>query len=251
MSSARFLVVPNKRIEQEFRMIKWKPTTITILSIVTIILLASCGSLNSFPSDIQNAVQTSIPTLPPVVATGYPVPNVPTSTVAGDRPSSAPVPTSTITENQSGSTLVPTIDSSLASFLPRPDMTPGEADPRVTQADIHQTICTSGYTKTVRPPESVTEPMKRQSILDYGLADRKLGDYEYDHLIPLEIGGAPQDTKNLWPEPVTGKWNSYIKDKLENKLNQLVCDNQLDLTTAQQAIASDWIAAYLKYVGTP
>jgi hypothetical protein len=93
--------------------------------------------------------------------------------------------------------------------------------------------------------------MKRQSILDYGLADRKLGDYEYDHLIPLEIGGAPQDTKNLWPEPVTGKWNSYIKDKLENKLNQLVCDNQLDLTTAQQAIASDWIAAYLKYVGTP
>jgi hypothetical protein len=82
--------------------------------------------------DIKNAVQTSIPTLPPVVATGYPVPNVPTSTVAGDRSSSAPVSTSTITENQSGSTLVPTIDSSLASFLPRPDMTPGEADPRVT-----------------------------------------------------------------------------------------------------------------------
>jgi hypothetical protein len=50
---------------------------------------------------------------------------------------------------------------------------------------------------------------------------------------------------------VTGKWNSYIKDKLENKLNQLVCDNQLDLTIAQQVIASDWIAAYLKYVGTP
>ena len=80
-SLTRFLVMPNKGIEQEFRMIKWKPTKITILSIVTMILLASCGSLNSFPSDIQNAVQTSIPTLPSVVAKGYPVPNVPTSTV--------------------------------------------------------------------------------------------------------------------------------------------------------------------------
>src|ERR1035437_206614 len=131
-------------------MVKCKPTKITILSIVTMVLLASCGSLNSFPSDIQNVVQTSIPTLPPAVATGYPVPNVLTSTAAGDRSSSASVPTGIITGNQSGSTLAPTIDPSLASFLPRPDMTPGEADSRVTQADIHQTICTSGYTKTVR-----------------------------------------------------------------------------------------------------
>jgi hypothetical protein len=93
--------------------------------------------------------------------------------------------------------------------------------------------------------------MKKQSILDYGLADRKLGDYEYDHLIPLEIGGAPEDTKNLWPEPDKGLWSSLVKDKLENKLNQLVCDGQLPLVTAQQAMASNWIAAYIKYIGTP
>ena len=93
--------------------------------------------------------------------------------------------------------------------------------------------------------------MKKQSILVYGLVDRKLGDYEYDHLIPLEIGGASQDTKNLWPETHSGEWNSNVKDKLENKLHQLVCDGQLDLTTAQQAIAENWIAAYLKYIGTP
>jgi hypothetical protein len=29
-----------------------------------------------------------------------------------------------------------------------------------------------------------------------------------------------------------------------------VCDSKLDLTTAQRAIAVDWIGAYKKYVGT-
>jgi hypothetical protein len=36
---------------------------------------------------------------------------------------------------------------------------------------------------------------------------------------------------------------SKIKETLENKLNQLICDNQLDLTIAQQVIASNWITA--------
>jgi hypothetical protein len=27
------------------------------------------------------------------------------------------------------------------------------------------------------------------------------GDYELDHLVPLEVGGAPSTATNLWPEP--------------------------------------------------
>jgi hypothetical protein len=38
-----------------------------------------------------------------------------------------------------------------------------------------------------------------------------------------------------------------VKDRLENRLHQMVCAGELDLTTAQQAIASDWIAAYKRY----
>jgi hypothetical protein len=41
-----------------------------------------------------------------------------------------------------------------------------------------------------------------------------------------------------------------MKDRLENRLHQMVCAGQLDLTTAQQAIASDWVAAYKRY-GSP
>jgi hypothetical protein len=69
----------------------------------------------------------------------------------------------------------------------------------VTQANIDQTICVSGYTTTVRPPESVTEAVKVRAMAAYGLAG--LGSYELDHLIPLELGGAPADIRNLWPEP--------------------------------------------------
>ena len=46
----------------------------------------------------------------------------------------------------------------------------------------------------------------------------------------------------------TSPWNAQVKDGLEDKLHKLVCSGQLDLKTAQQAIASNWIEAYKKYV---
>jgi hypothetical protein len=75
-------------------------------------------------------------------------------------------------------------------------------------------------------------------------------DYEEDHLIPLTVGGNPRDPKNLWPEPWNGPYGAHVKDKLENKLHSLVCDGMLTLEEAQKAIATDWIAAYEKYVGS-
>jgi len=41
-----------------------------------------------------------------------------------------------------------------------------------------------------------------------------------------------------------------VKDKLENRLHKLVCVGAIDLQTAQRAIATNWIEAYRKYVGT-
>ena len=67
-------------------------------------------------------------------------------------------------------------------------------------------------------------------------------------LIPLSLGGS-NSTKNLWPESyLTEPWNAHTKDQLEYKLLQLVRSGQVDLHTAQQEIAVDWITAYKKYV---
>jgi hypothetical protein len=41
-----------------------------------------------------------------------------------------------------------------------------------------------------------------------------------------------------------------VKDALEDRLRQMVCGGQLDLTTAQHEIAVNWIAAYKKYFHT-
>ena len=70
--------------------------------------------------------------------------------------------------------------------------TPGAIDPRVTQANLGQTICRrGGYTGSVRPPESYTEALKRSQIPAYGAyRGSSLSDYEEDHLVSLELGGS-------------------------------------------------------------
>jgi hypothetical protein len=131
--------------------------------------------------------------------------------------------------------------------LPDPSCTPGAISPAVGQAKLTSTICRSGYTETVRPSESITEPEKAASLLAYGDAGPPHV-YEYDHLVPLELGGAPNDPRNLWPEP-GGAPNP--KDELEGWLRELVCSGALPLAVAQREIARNWVAVYRRLVGPP
>ena len=130
--------------------------------------------------------------------------------------------------------------------LPDPKCTPGAVDSKVTQDNIDSTICVSGYTKTVRPPVSVTEPQKLESMKSYGFYDSP-SNYEFDHLIPLELGGAPDDMKNLWPEPHP---SSFDKDGFENYLHRQVCSGSMDLKTAQDEIVTNWVK-YWNEAGQP
>ncbi len=124
--------------------------------------------------------------------------------------------------------------------LPDVNCTPGSVDPNVTQANIQQTICVSGYTKTVRPLVSFTNNLKKEQIVAYGYFDTNMHDYEEDHLISLELGGAPADPKNLWPEP-GGSPNP--KDHIENVCHKKICDGTLSLAQAQKQIATNWPTA--------
>ncbi|HUZ29429.1 MAG TPA: hypothetical protein VMU90_09320 [Solirubrobacteraceae bacterium] len=129
--------------------------------------------------------------------------------------------------------------------LPDPRCTPGAVSPAVTQANLSSTICRSGYTRGVRPPERITETEKRQSLAAYG-GHGSLSSYEYDHLVPLELGGATNDARNLWPEA------GHVpnpKDALERRLNRLVCQHRLGLASAQEEIASNWVAVYRRTFG--
>jgi hypothetical protein len=108
-------------------------------------------------------------------------------------------------------------------------LTPGAANPDVTQATIGDTVCKSGWTRTVRPPTDYTTGLKRTQMKEYGRTG-SLSDYQEDHLISLELGGDPTDPRNLWPEPYP---RAADVDREENRLNGLVCSGALDLADAQ------------------
>jgi hypothetical protein len=120
--------------------------------------------------------------------------------------------------------------------LPDPRCTPGSIDTVVTQANIHSTICTVGYTKKIRPPSSQTAALKYDtSYPAYSIPAGAKG--EEDHLVPLELGGS-NDVTNLWPE--AGSIPNR-KDTAENAARRAVCDGRMSLAAAQEAIASNWI----------
>ena len=104
-----------------------------------------------------------------------------------------------------------------------------------------------GHAKENRHP---LPPRVRDEILTrYRLLPGTHPDYEIDHLIPLCLGGA-DDPSNLWPQPRRSKeetWNAEAKDRLEHLMCEMVCNRKIDIATAQEAFATDWIAAYEKY----
>jgi len=108
----------------------------------------------------------------------------------------------------------------------------------VTQADIGSTICVSGYTATIRPPEAQTEAFKfKEAYPAYGIASGTAT--ELDHLVPLELGGN-NSAANLWPEVPPAP---NPKDSVEDALHSAVCSGRVTLAGAQQAIAQDWQTA--------
>jgi hypothetical protein len=126
--------------------------------------------------------------------------------------------------------------------LPDRSLTPG-ATRRVTISDV----CSIAHEEVVG---EVSTSLRQEVFQKYGIVNANASDYEIDYLIAPGLGGV-EDIRNLWPEPYTSPtWNAHVKDALEERLHEMVCGGELDLSTAQRDIATDWIAAYKKYFHT-
>lgn len=133
--------------------------------------------------------------------------------------------------------------------LPDSATTPGAVNAAVSQETIKSTICVSGWTKTIRPPASYTNKLKASQLAAGPYkSSAALSDFEEDHLISLEIGGNPTDPRNLWPEHWSAPYGAHQKDQLENYLHRAVCAGTMTLADAQQAMRSNWVAAYDRYI---
>jgi hypothetical protein len=105
-------------------------------------------------------------------------------------------------------------------------------NPAVTQATIDKTICTKGWTATVRPPLSYTDPIKHKLIGELpSTASHRPADYELDHWVPLEVGGNPTDLRNLALQPIV---QARIKDVIENQTHDAVCSGRLTLAQGRK-----------------
>jgi hypothetical protein len=130
------------------------------------------------------------------------------------------------------------------ALYPDSDWISGATDPRVSQSNIAETICSVGWTKSVRPPVRVTNGLKFEMMRERGIEDPSA--YELDHLIPLELGGCPDCKENLWLERYFPEPGAREKDRVENFLHRQVCTNKISLEDAQRAVAGDWYKVYLE-----
>ena len=122
------------------------------------------------------------------------------------------------------------------SGLPDSACTPGAIFPNATV----QQICTSGYASSVR---NVPYSEADQVYAEYSIYHHYSGQYEDDHLVPLELGGS-NDIANLWPELASPAPGFHQKDQVENYLHDQVCSGAMSLKEAQTEIATNWIAVY-------
>ncbi len=68
----------------------------------------------------------------------------------------------------------------------------------------------------------------------YGIAHRQYRYYEFDHLIPLSVGGS-NNACNIWPQPL---WQARIKDRLELELYYAIKAGKITKSQAVRIISS-------------
>ncbi|HIH20389.1 TPA: HNH endonuclease [Candidatus Micrarchaeota archaeon] len=128
--------------------------------------------------------------------------------------------------------------------LPDRACSPGAINASCTVKDI----CTPGYTKTVR---NVSQSVWNKVFEEYGVTEHSGETFEVDHIVSLQLCGS-NDISNLYAEPVDPRPcpQGFVrcgfkeKDKVENWLNDQVCNGLMTLTDAQHQIAENWTAVY-------
>ena len=126
-------------------------------------------------------------------------------------------------------------------YIPDSQLTPGAA-----VLVSRRAVCSQPQSNN----KTVPAGLRRRVFEEYGIAGADPRAYEVDYLVTPALGGA-DDIHNLWPHSYSATvWNARVKDALEDRLREMVCDGTLDLTEAQREIAQNWIGAYKKYFHT-
>ncbi len=145
-------------------------------------------------------------------------------------------------------------DGSLHMIGPLADPvgSPGVVHPQYTEKDIDRTIRVGGWTSTVRPSTAYTNPLKMQSMREYGYPpDTDPTTLELDHKVPLCVLGHPTSQLNLYPQPREGAWGARTKDLCEVAAQHAVLNGTISLHEAQRGFMEDWTALHKRLFSNP
>ncbi len=205
---------------------------ILVLLVITGILSVQINAALHLPQGVT-LPEVELPNLPIAIGT-ISAPNLPNISI-GLAPTTAPGAPAPLGPRSKTSGCVS------QNALPDRACTPGAVFSNATK----ELICVPGYTQTVR---DVPADEQNQVYAEYDIAGHAPGQYEVDHLVPLELGGS-NDIANLWPEPAAPVPGFHQKDQVENYLHEQVCSGAISLTQAQSEIASNWVAVYQQMGG--
>lgn len=131
--------------------------------------------------------------------------------------------------------VMPVIHGGLS--LPNPKFTPGAIV--TTNTNL---VCTT----ELQAPE-ISGAVQAAVYREYGdTSASAIHKHILNLLVPYDLGGAAVKA-NLWPAATSGT-GFYQKVQTDKILRQMVCQGDLTLATAQQALRSNWYSAWLRYV---
>lgn len=209
------------------------------MGFLLVALVAACATPTPPRSDARpatTAIATSTTAAATAAAAPNPNPNPKTSTTNASNPASQPIA-------YSGPGQCRLVNEA----YPDPVCNPGAISPRVTQANIHETVCSRNrFPDPSRPnltvswnareralylPRSDSDARRRQMASAYNLAPT--ANFELDHIVPISLGGGPQAVANTFPQPWDGAHGANAKDKVEVDTWRKLCSGQLSLAQAQ------------------
>jgi hypothetical protein len=188
--------------------------------------------------DVKGRRLSSVVMLAVVLSAGAAC-SAPGSTSAGSSTS-----TSTTVQAAVESTSTSTTPAAVALPPPVPVALP---DPAASRAPVSGSVaspaptvaqlCTGSYVKKTTPSASVTDPIKAAQVARAASSDKDPSHYVEDQLVPIELGGAPTDVRNVWPQPTA---LAELKDREERRLRGDVCAGRTTLAAAQAQILAEW-----------
>jgi hypothetical protein len=120
-----------------------------------------------------------------------------------------------------------------------PSCAPGELDPAVTE-NTAQTVCSGAWVTAAsrrQPPPSTLDKL----LIEYQLPGNPVT-YAVAWVIPVEDGGSPTSTDNLYPLPRNGFGGQQTRTAVASQLHHEICSHKITVTQAAQTLQGDWLS---------